>query len=141
MTHTLAGINLTRVLVIGLLALVTSMVLVVLVVFGYAFMLGFEVRGQPDQTQIRQFAKTVAPWLGPILAAVLSACGAAWLAARVQMRLALHGLLVGAVVALGVLGIELSQGIGPADVAKVLPIVGAAWLAGVVVARLTTKAM
>ena len=140
MTHTLSGIRVGRVFAVGALAFATSVVLVMLVIFAYAFALGFQARGQPDQAQIQRFAVAVAPWLGPVLASILSACGAAWVAARVPRRLVLHGLLVGAVVGVGVLAIEFSQGIGVADFAKVVPIVGAGWLGGaLVVARSRSK--
>ena len=140
MTHTLSGIRVGRVFAVGALAFATSVVLVMLVIFAYAFALGFQVRGQPDQAKIQRFAVAVAPWLGPVLASILSACGAAWVTARVPGRLVLHGLLVGAVVGVGVLAIEFSQGIGVADFAKVVPIVGAGWLGGaLVVARSRSK--
>jgi hypothetical protein len=139
MTNILSSISLVRVFAVGTLALATSMILTVLVVVAYAFVLGFEARGQPDQARIEQFAKAVAPWLGPILASILAACGAAWVAARVHMHLIMHGLLVGAVVGMGVLAIELSQGMGPADVAKVLPVLAAAWLGSALVARRTSQ--
>ena len=140
MTHTLSGIRVGRVFAVGALAFSTSVVLVMLVIFGYAFALGFEARGQPDQAQIQRFAVAVAPWLGPVLASILSACGAAWVAARVPGRLVLHGVLVGAVVGIGVLAIEFSQGIDISDFAKMVPIVGAGWLASAfVVARRRSK--
>ena len=135
MTHTYAGISVTRVFAAGALAFSTSVVLVVLVVFAYAFALGFEARGQPNQADIQRFANTVAPWLGPILATILAACGAAWVAARTKDRVALHGLLVGAVVAAGVLAIEFGQGMQLLALAKAIPILGAAWLGSVIVPR------
>jgi chromate transport protein ChrA len=135
MTHTFSGISVNRVLAAGAAAFAASAVLVMLVVFAYAFMLGFQARGQPDQAEIQRFAKAVAPWLGPILASVLAACAAAWVAVRVSGRRLLHGILVGAVVATGVLAIELSQGMGLSDVAKAIPVLGAACLGSLAAAR------
>ncbi len=142
MTQTLSGIRVGRVFAVGALAFATSVVLVMLVVFVYAFALGFQARGRPDQAEIQRFAVAVAPWLGPVLATLLSACGAAWVAARVPARFVLHGLLVGAVVGGGVLAIEFSQGIGVADIAKVVPIIGAGWLGStLLVARSKSEAV
>ena len=138
MAPVFSGIRLSRVLTAGAVAFSTSMALVILVIFVYAFMLGFRVRGQPNQADIQRFAVAVAPWLGNILASILSACAGAWVAIRVPERQALHGVLVGVVVAMGFLAIEFSQGMGLVDVAKVMPLVGAAWLGSVVAARLHT---
>jgi hypothetical protein len=133
MTHTLSGIRLGRVFAVGALAFATSVFLVMLVIFAYAFALGFQARGQPDQREIQRFAVAIAPWLGPVLASILAACGAAWVAKRVPEQQILHGLLVATVVGVGVLAIEASQGIGVADVAKLVPIAGAGWLGSVLV--------
>jgi hypothetical protein len=142
MTHTPSRIRVGRALAVGAVAFATSVLLVMLVVFVYAFALGFQARGQPDQREIQRFAVAVAPWLGPVLASILTACGAAWVAARVPGRQVLHGLLVATVVAVGVLAIELAQSIGLAEFAKVVPIFGAAWLgSALVAARSKSKAV
>ena len=128
MTHILSGISLRYVLGVGGLAFATSVILVMLVVTGYAFALGFAARGQPNHVDIQRFAAAIGPTLGPILASILSAGGALWVAARARTRPLAHGLLVGVVIGAGVLAIEFSQSVDLVDLAKVVAVVVAAWL-------------
>ncbi|MDZ7337912.1 MAG: hypothetical protein ONB30_05180 [candidate division KSB1 bacterium] len=114
-----------RLLVAAVLIWLVTILLVTVVVFAYAFMLGWQARGAPDQAQIKQFADTVAPWLGQIALVVLTVVGAIWVVRRATAAAQQHGLTLGALVGLPNLLISLPPGLG--DVGTLLLIVLAGW--------------
>jgi hypothetical protein len=67
---------------------------VVVVVFGYAFLLALQVRGQPDQAKIQAFAQGIAPIWGPALRVVLTVVAGAW-ASKGTKSPVLQGVVVG----------------------------------------------
>lgn len=126
-----SDVRLGRVFAVGALAFATSVLLVLAVITAYAFALGFQVRGQPDQAEIQRFAVRVAPWLGPGLALVFTLCGASWLARRVTHRRMLHGVLVGGLVGIFVFVADAIHGISLLDVGTLMAFVGAGYMGGV----------
>ena len=76
----------------------TSFILVALVIFTYAFGLGWAARGAPDSAAIQEFASSVVPGWGFRLGVALTMVAGFWLARRVS-RPVVHGLITGALVA------------------------------------------
>jgi len=93
------GIRWGRCVLAGLGAFATSVVLVAVVVFGYAFRLAFQVRGAPDQAKIQAFAQALAPTWGPILRVGLTVVAAVWASRRVKSPV-LQGAVVGVTAAM-----------------------------------------
>jgi len=58
-----------------------SLLAVIVTVFIYGFVLGFQARGAPDPVRVARFADQFAPWLGPGLTFLLT-IGAGALVAR-----------------------------------------------------------
>ncbi len=98
MKELLRSIRWGRLLVGAIGTVALSWVLVFVMVFGYAFKLGFEARGSPDQGAIEQFAQGTAPVVGPIAAILITVLAAAW-AARKARSPKVNGLALGVVVA------------------------------------------
>jgi len=122
-----------RVAAAGVLAPILSLVVLFLVITGYAALLAIQARGRPDAAQIARFADQLAPWAGPLLTMLLVLGGATLVARTVRARAPLHGALVGLVAALGVLLLDLAfaRGLQPAALLPVVPTIGAGWLGGV----------
>ncbi|MDZ7294250.1 MAG: hypothetical protein ONB14_02360 [candidate division KSB1 bacterium] len=114
-----------RLLVAAVLIWLVSVLLTGVVVFGYAFVLGWQARGAPDQAQIKDFADTVAPWLGRVALVVLTFGAALWVARRTGRAAQVHGLALGALVGLPNLVVSLPPGL--ADVGTLLLAVLAGW--------------
>jgi hypothetical protein len=125
----LAKLRWWRIVLAAVVAFLGSMLVTILIVTGYAFMLGVEARGAPDPTKISAFARQVGPTWGPVLLAVFTAVGALWVARRVTDPVR-HGVLVG--------GIAATAGLLPAwppdlrDAAIFGAVVGAGWVGGFV---------
>ncbi len=84
-----------KLILAGLAAFVISQVLIFLIVFVYAFGLGFQARGAPDFDQIMSFANAFAPRAGLVLL-ILCALGAGFLRARRGgLAQTSHGLVLG----------------------------------------------
>lgn len=94
-----------RIVLFGSGALVLSIAVMFLTVFGYAAFLGFQAMGPPDQDKISEFARWIGPRMGPVVGFVLVAL-AAWLGGRVESRRFEHGLAIGIVA--GLLGLTLN---------------------------------
>jgi len=107
-----------------------SLTLIFAIIFGYAFVLGFQARGAPEVTQIQAFANQVAPWSGRIGLVVLTGLGALWLARRVGNTAPLHGLAVGSVVS--VANLLVNRSLSWVTVGVLVAVLGAGWLGGVV---------
>jgi putative membrane protein (TIGR04086 family) len=136
MESTASDLRLVRVSLVGLGAYILSLALVFLVVTVYAVMLGFEARGAPDQALIQEFAENVGSWLGPASALLLTFLGGLWVARKVDARGALHGLLVGVVVALISVALALlSSGLSLRQTLLVGAIVATGWIGGTLGAR------
>ena len=88
-----------RCILVGLAAFATSLLLTVAIVFGYAFRLGFEARGAPDQRKIQEFARIVGPLWGPILLVALTLVIGVWVS-RKEKEPVLHGTTLGLVAAI-----------------------------------------
>lgn len=84
-----------RVVAGALIAFLGSIFLIVAVISGYAFKLGFEARGAPDPARINAFAGSVAPVLGPLSLALAVLLTGYWAARGAGSSSKQHGLLVG----------------------------------------------
>lgn len=76
----------------------TSFFLVALVIFAYAFGLGWAARSAPDSGAIQRFASSVGPVWGFRLGVVFTILAGVWLPSRVP-RPVVHGVITGALVA------------------------------------------
>ncbi len=122
-----------RILVAGTGACVAVLLVITLVVTGYAFKLAFEVQGAPDQTRIAQFAEHLGRSSWWVLQILLTVPAAAWAARKVQSSHQVHGVLIGLVVALTgfVMGFTMSF----RTIAEFALTVGAGWLGGAIAAH------
>ena len=84
----------------GLLAFVSSMVINAATVAGYAMALAIKAQGPPDANKIAAFAGRFMPVLGPIVLSLLVIIAARWVVRRVRSMPVLFGILVGVVAAL-----------------------------------------
>jgi hypothetical protein len=89
----------SSILVASVTVWVLGFVLVAMVVFAYAFSLGWAARGAPDTDVIQQFANRVGPVWTPRLCVLLTGIAAIWLGRRVIARPIWHGVLIGIIVA------------------------------------------
>jgi hypothetical protein len=121
-----------RCLLGGLATFGTSLFLTAAIVTVHAFRLAFEARGQPDRLEIQAFARQVGPVWGPVLLVVLTLVAGAWVARRVGAP-AIHGLIVGAVAAIG--GLLAAWPLGLRDGAVSAAVVAAGWLGGALAGR------
>ena len=71
-----------------------------IVVTAYAFKLAFEARGAPDQTRISQFAQHFSTSWGMVPGLLVTFGAAVWVARKVRVAAALHGVAVGLTVAI-----------------------------------------
>ncbi len=123
------------IVVVGLGVVVVSFLLVTLVIAAYAFMLGFQAGGAPDQQAVDRFANSVAPWLGPLVSSVLTIAGAFWVARKTAARRVLHGVLVGTVVGVFFLLTSSISGFDTTDLITLAISIVAGWLGGALARR------
>ena len=135
MTTQLSQIKWGRVLVTALAVSVLSFLLVFIIVTGYATFLAFQARGAPDQAMIQAFANQYAPWIGPLSLILFTFLGAMYVARRVENAVALHGVLVGALVSLVNL---IFDGLSLSALAITILTVAAGWLGSSLKVRRTT---
>ena len=122
-----------RILVAGIGTYVAVLLVITLVVTGYAFKLAFEVRGAPDQTRIGQFGEYLGRSCWWILQILLTVPAAAWAVRRVESSHQLHGVLIGLVVAATGLAMGFTMSIK--TIAEFALTVGAGWLGGAMAAH------
>ena len=126
-----------RILVAGIGTCVAVLLVITLVVTGYAFKLAFAVQGAPDQTRIAQFAEYLGRSSWWILQILLTVPAAAWAVGKVPSSHQLHGVLIGLVVAATgfVMGFTMSF----RTIAVFALTVGAGWLGGAMAAHQRMK--
>jgi hypothetical protein len=95
-----------RILVAGIGTQVLALLVVTLVVTGYAFKLAFAVQGAPDQARIAEFAGYLGRSYSWILQILLTVPAAMWAVRKAESSLDLHGVLVGLVVAVAGLAMD-----------------------------------
>ena len=122
-----------RILVAAIGTCVAVLLVITLVVTGYAFKLAFEVRGAPDQTRIGQFAEHLGRSAWWVLQILLTLPAAAWAARKVQSLRQLHGVLIGLVVATA--GLVMGFTMSFRTIAEFELTVGAGWLGGAMAAH------
>jgi hypothetical protein len=122
-----------RIVVAGIGTSVAVLLIITLVVTGYAFKLAFEVQGAPDQTRIGQFAEYLGRSSGWVLRILLTVPAAAWAVRKVQSSHQLHGVLIGLVVA--ATGFVMGFTMSVRTIAEFALTVGAGWLGGAVAAH------
>jgi hypothetical protein len=122
-----------RILVAGIGTCVAVLLVITLVVTGYAFKLAFEVRGAPDQTRIGQFAEHLSRSSWWVLQILLTIPAAVWAVRKVQRSHQLHGALIGLVVA--ATGLVMGFTISIRTIGEFALTVGAGWLGGAMAAH------
>ena len=126
-----------RILVAGIGTSVAVLLVITLVVTGYAFKLAFEVRGAPDQTRIGQFAEHLGRSFWWVLQSLLTVPAAVWAGRKVQRAHQLHGVLIGLVVA--ATGLAMGFTMSVRTIAEFALTVGAGWLGGAMAAHHRTQ--
>lgn len=126
------GYPVGRILIAGLIIVLLTVLIVTLVVTGYAIYLGIEARGAPDQARIDQFAARIGSILAPILAFMLTFLGAGWIRKKVPAAPILSGLVLGILVVILSLLADMAFGteLGAIDVLWYALVVAAGWLGG-----------
>ncbi len=82
-----------RILVAGIATYVGVLLVITIVVTGYAFKLAFEAQGAPDQTRIGQFAEYLGRSSGWVLQILLTVPAAGWAVRKLQSSHQIHGIL------------------------------------------------
>ena len=126
-----------RILVAGIGTYAAVLLVITLVVTGYAFKLAFEVQGAPDQTRIGQFAEYLSRSSWWVLQILLTVPAAAWAVRKVQSSPQLHGVLIGLVVA--VTGFVMGFTMSFRTIAEFALTVSAGWLGGAMAVHHRTK--
>lgn len=123
-----ARIRWVRVILTSIGAYLVTLLLITLVVTAYAFRLAFEVRGAPDKIRIAQFSQHfVATW-GLVLALLATFGAAMWVARKARTSTALHGVLVGSIIA--VLGLIVAHTFSIHALIEFVATIGSGWLGG-----------
>jgi hypothetical protein len=122
-----------RILVAGIGTFVAVLLVITLVVTGYAFKLAFEVRGAPDQARIARFAEHLGRSSWWALQILLTVPAAAWAVRKAQRNPQLHGVLIGLVVA--AMGLLMGFTMSVRTMAEFALTVGAGWLGGAMAAH------
>ncbi|MCX6552892.1 MAG: hypothetical protein NTY02_18135 [Acidobacteria bacterium] len=122
-----------RIVLVGIAVPAATLLLITLVVTGFAFKLAFEARGAPDQIRIGQFAAYFGRSYWSVLVILATVPATRWAARRIPASRALHGALIGVVVA-GV-GLLLGSTISVRTILAFVLTVAAGWLGGVLAAR------
>jgi hypothetical protein len=122
-----------RIVLVGIAVPAAVLLLITLVVTGYAFKLAFEVRGAPDQARIGQFAEYLGRSYWSILVILATVPATRWATRRIPSSRALHGALISVVVAAVslLLGFTLTW----RTIAEFLLTIAAGWLGGSLAAR------
>lgn len=129
MTNRFSPIRWGRVTWTALTVYGASFLIVFLIVTSYAFYLGLQARGAPDQTMIQAFASQYVPWLGMISLILFTFLGALWLASFVRSGLQLHGLLLGILVSLVSILFDLGS-LGINTLITSMLVIAGGWLGG-----------
>jgi hypothetical protein len=121
-----------RIIIVGVIIVLLNILIVTLVVTGYAFYLGFQARGAPDQERISQFAQWISSILSPLLGIVLTFVGARWVRKKALAAKRHGGLILGVVVIfLSILtDIAFRSPFRPIDLLWFVLILLAGWLGG-----------
>jgi hypothetical protein len=122
-----------RIVLIGIAVPAAVLLLITLATTVYAFKLALEVRGAPDQVRIGQFAAHLGRSDWSVLAILVTVPAALWSALRIPASRALHGALIGVVVA--AVGLLLGFTMSVRTIVEFVLTVAAGWLGGVLAAR------
>jgi hypothetical protein len=114
-----------RIVPAALVAFAGSMLAMVIIVTGYAFILGAQARGAPDPAKISAFASRVGPTWGPALLVLFTTAAAWWVARRVSDPIR-HGVVVGLLAAIA--GLLPAWPLDLWDAIIFAVIVGAGWI-------------
>jgi putative membrane protein (TIGR04086 family) len=130
-----------RVILTSVGAYLVGLLLITIVLTAYAFKLGFEVRGAPDQTRITQFAEHYASSWGMVVGLLLTFGAAIWVARKVRTAAAMHGVAVGVTVAVLslIVGLLIEHSFGLRTLVDFAATVGAGWLGGFIGGRAKTE--
>ena len=122
-----------RSLMAGMLVPITAMLVITLVVTGFAFKLAFAARGAPDQAKINAFAISFSrsAWL-PVCV-VLTFAAAFWAGRPSGGSGPASGLIVGAIGAIA--GLCLSGGLSAHTAVEALVVLAAGWVGGFIASR------
>ena len=132
MTAEYSGFPAGRSIIAGVAIVLLSVVIVTLVVTGYAIVLGIQARGAPDQTRIDQFSAWISSVLSPFLAIVLTFLGSGWIRKKAPEAGPLSGLFLGILVVILSLLVDVAFGtvLGAIDILWYALVLPAGWFGG-----------
>lgn len=110
MNDSISNIRWLRILGAAVGVIAVSFLIPMCLTTAYAFVLAFQARGAPDQTDINHFAAWISPRIIPYLEMLLTFVSAFIVARRTERSRVLHGLLIGILVGLLSTGMALAFG-------------------------------
>jgi len=117
-----------RVILTSIGAYLATLLLITLVVTVYAFKLAFAVRGAPDQTRIVQFSQHFVTSWGLVPGLLVTFGAAIWVARKARTSTALHGVLIGSIVA--ILGLIVAHTFSIRALIDFVATIASGWLGG-----------
>ena len=139
MDQSLKEIRWWRIIIGGVLITAASFATTALVIASYAFSLGMETHGAPDQRLIQEYASHVGPFWTPIVAVVLTFLGSLRVTRGMKGEAVLHGIILGIVVVL--IGAVVGRGFSLHSVLLGILSVAAGWGGGIVSRRKNMRAV
>lgn len=110
MNDSISNIRWLRILGAAVGVIAVSFLIPMCLTTAYAFVLAFQARGAPDQTDINHFAAWISPKIIPYLEMLLTFVAAFIVTRRTQRNRVLHGLLIGFLAAVLSTGVALAFG-------------------------------
>lgn len=132
MTNQLLQLKWGRITVNTLGVYIFSFLLMMIIILGYATILGFQVRGAPNPNQIVEFANRNAPLLGMYGLVPFTFLAARRMAGKIETASQLHGIVLGVLVCL--LNLIIS-GLSLDIILPTVLTIGAGWLGSKLGAR------
>ena len=122
-----------RLLLAAVAVPVADLLVITLVVTGYAFKLAFQARGAPDQVRITQFAEQFGRSSWFVIAALLTVPAAMWVAHSAHRAARRHGTVVGVIAGIATSFPGLNLGLQ--TLGEFALMVAAGWLGGLLAGR------
>jgi len=100
MEHSLKDIKWGKIILSSVSIYIISFIAITIIITIYAFILGVEVRGEPDQNEINNFASSISNWLIPLIEILLIFLSTSLLFKKEKNNILIYGLLLGVFVGL-----------------------------------------
>ena len=94
------NLNFKRIIITAVTIFLAVIAAVNLVIFVYAFFLGFEAQGAPDPQKITRFAEVYAPIITVVASVLITFSATLWTARKIRTKAVAHGLFIAVLAAL-----------------------------------------